>query len=144
MRLLTCSTVLVLLSSLTSDGYAEGKPVKLRRELAGSVLIADKEEVDYQLKTAPEYITNAQSLKKVWTRWKIRGQLPKVDFTKEIVVVAAGKGVKIKLDARLDDGGNLEVRGLESLDTKSGFRYVLATVSREGIKTVNKHELPKE
>jgi hypothetical protein len=53
-------------------------------------------------------------------------------------------GSKLRLSATLDDKGNLEVLGMATSDLRPGFRYVIATVSREGIKTVNGKMLPKE
>ena len=49
-----------------------------------------------------------------------------------------------QLCANLDDKGNLDVLGFGTRDIRPGFRYVLGIVSREGVKTVNKKDLPKE
>jgi hypothetical protein len=46
--------------------------------------------------------------------------------------------------AKLDDQGNLQVLGNATTDSAPGFRYVIATVPREGVKTVDGKELPKE
>ena len=46
--------------------------------------------------------------------------------------------------ANLDDNGDLTVLGLGTRDIGPGFRYVLGVVSRKGVKTVNKKEVPKE
>ena len=141
MRTLACLVTMcaiVLVTGIASEARAESKPVKFTNEWKGSV--AD----ETQQKDAPEVITNTEVLEKLWKAWKIEGKTPKVDFTKEIVVVGTGGGSKLSLNARLDDKGNLELLGLATADAVPGFRYVLATVSREGIKTVNKKELPKE
>ena len=69
--------------------------------------------------------------------------MPDIDFTKQIVLVSTSRGSKLELMARLDDG-NLEVIGFGTKDLRPGFRYVLATVSLEGVKTVNKKPLPQE
>jgi hypothetical protein len=110
--------------------------VKFTHEWKGSV---DDEDLQ---KNAPACITSAKGLEKLWKDWKVEGQVPKVDFSKEIVVIATGQGSGLNLSARLDDEGDLALLGMGTLDFVPGFRYVLATVSREGVKTVNKKKLP--
>ena len=70
--------------------------------------------------------------------------MPKVDFDKEIVIVSTTRGSQLRLSAQLEDNGNLQILGIATRDLRPGFRYVMGTVSREGVKTVNKKELPKE
>jgi hypothetical protein len=141
MRLLACLTCLcgfVLLSPFTPQVRAETKPVKLINEWKGSVADETKQ------KTAPECITTAKALGQLWMAWGIAAKVPSVDFAKQIVIVGTAGGSRLNLTARLDDNGNLEVLGMQTLDIAPGFRYVIATVGREGIKTVNKKVLPSE
>jgi len=70
--------------------------------------------------------------------------MPKVDFTKEIVILGTTSGSRLGLSARLDDKGDLQIIGFGTADFGPGFRYVIGTVPRAGVKTVNKKELPKE
>jgi len=116
--------------------HARCGEIKFTREWKGSV---DDEDLR---KNAPARITSAKVLKKLWKDWKIEGQVPEVDFAKEIVVIGTGKGSLVNLSARLDDEGDLELLCMSTLDFVPGFRYVLATVDREGVKTVNKKKLP--
>jgi hypothetical protein len=44
----------------------------------------------------------------------------------------------------LDDKGNLSLLSMATLDLRPGFRYVIATVSREGVKTIEGKPLPME
>jgi len=120
------------------QGSTMSRPVKFSTEWKGEV--AD----EARLKGAPEVITSNKALEKLWQDWGVAGKAPEVDFAKEIVVVGTTRGSRISLSARLDDKGNLEVLGLATRDLRPGFRYVLAAVPREGIKTVNRKELPKE
>ena len=123
---------------LTSDALAQRKAVKPSKEWTGSV--EDKKLA----KGAPECITSAKGLQKLWNAWKLADKAPEVNFTKEIVVVTTTEGSKLKLFAALDEKGNLRVGGLGTRDLRPGFRYVIATVSKEGVITVNGKELPKE
>jgi hypothetical protein len=132
------SAVLVALlglAVLAPQGRAEKKEVKPVKEWKGSVADADLS------KDAPDYVADAKALEKIWKKWGVEGKVPEVDFKKEIVIVSTTAGGRLTLSARLDDKGNLEVLGLATRDFKPGFRYVIATVSREGVKTVNGKEL---
>jgi hypothetical protein len=111
------------------------KPVK---EWSGSV---DDEEL---AKEAPEFITEAKELEKLWKSWKLADKVPEVDFDKELVVVTTTVGSKLSLFANRDEKGNLTVGGVATQDIGPGFRYVIATLSRDGIKTVNGKELSRK
>ena len=87
-------------------------------------------------------ISSADALAKLWKDWNITAPMPEVDFSREIVVVTTTRGSRLRLMLTLDDNGNLEVGGISTRDLRPGFRYVIATVSREGVKTVNGQELP--
>src|SRR2546428_7849376 len=77
-------------------------------------------------KDAPEVITSAKGLAKVWNAWRIEGKMPKVDFDKVLVVAVYSAGSKLNLaGATLDEKGNLQVLGMGTLDLAPGFRYVL-------------------
>ena len=117
---------------------AEKKEVKLVKQWTGSV------EDEKLAKDAPEVITDAKAFEKLWKAWKVGDKVPEVDFTKEIVILSTTSGSKISLSPSLDDKGNLSVLGAATADFGPGFRYVIATVSREGVKKVNGKDLPKE
>ena len=114
------------------------KAVKLTQQWKGSV--AD----EALQKGAPDFLADQKALEKLWKEWKIEHKLPKLDFRKELVILVTTKGSRLNLSAQLDDKGNLQVLGEQTADLRPGFRYVLATVPREGIKTVNKKPLPSE
>src|SRR5207237_2798244 len=126
---LVCLVVVVLFALETR---AEPTKVNFIMEWKGSV---DDEAMQ---KLAPECITTQKALEKLWTAWRVPARLPKIDFTKEMVVVVTAGGSRLDVSARLDDKGNLDVLGLATLDAVPGFRYFIATVSRDGVKTVNK------
>src|SRR5262245_63167753 len=129
---------LMLVALLAPSVCAEKKEVKLIKQWTGSV------EDEKLAKEAPEVITDAKALENVWKAWKVGDKVPEVDFSKEIVIVATTPGSKISLSPSLDDKGNLAVLGPATADLGKGFRYVIATVSREGVKKVNGKDLPKE
>jgi hypothetical protein len=66
-----------------------------------------------------------------------------VNFDREIVLVARTAGSRLTLKASLDEKGDLKALGLATRDLRKGFRYVIISVPKEGVKTVNGKELPK-
>jgi hypothetical protein len=129
---------IVVAMALTSAAQADKKDVKPTKQWSGSV------DDDKLLKDAPACITDKKGLEKLWKAWKIEDKMPDVDFTKEIVVITTSVGSKLSLMVKLDDKGNLDVGGLGTRDLRPGFRYVIATVPREGVKTINGKDLPEE
>jgi hypothetical protein len=127
----------VILALLTPAVHAQKKAVMPNKEWSGSV------EDENLAKGAPECITSAKDLEKLWKDWKLPDKAPEVDFAKELVIVTTTRGSRLKLGLTVDDKGNLQVGGLATRDLRPGFRYVIATVSKEGVKTVNGKELPK-
>jgi hypothetical protein len=136
MKVLGVLVPLAFLAVVVSDARAEKKAVKLEKEWNGSV---DDEAL---AKDAPAVISDATALENLWKAWKIEGKAPAVDFKKELVITTTTAGSRLRLAASLDDKGNLEVLGMATRDLRPGFRYVVATVSRTGVKTVNGNKLP--
>ena len=88
-------------------------------------------------------ITNAKDFAKLVKAWKVAEKAPEVNFDKEIVLVAKTGGSKLTLRASLDEKGDLKALGLATRDLRPGFRYVIISVPKEGVKTVNGKELSK-
>lgn len=133
--------VLVILvgSGWTASAFPGGKnKVKPTKEWNGSV--ADENLI----KDVPTVIVSAKSLETLWKSWKLEGKMPEVDFDKELVTCTTSRGSRLNIFLTLDEKGNLQVGGFGTRDLRPGFRYVLASVPRMGVKTVNGKELPKE
>lgn len=114
-------------------------PVKATNTWTGS---HDDEQL---AKAMPEngVITNAKDFEKLIKAWKVADKAPEVDFDRELVLVAQTRGSRLNLNASLDEKGNLRALGLATRDLRPGFRYVIISVPKEGVKTVNGKELPK-
>jgi len=95
------------------------------------------------LKAVPEFILSAREFENLWVDWKLHGSPPEVDFSTDLVAVQTTQGSRLRLSAALDDRGNLTVLGLATRDLYPGFRYVLAVLSRKGVKTINGKELSR-
>jgi hypothetical protein len=137
-RLLVCGVVAGLaLAAVAPRAWAQGKKVEITRKWSGSV--EDEKAIQ------PECITSSKGLEAVWKAWKVKGEVPRVDFSKHLVVAVYSPGSRLNLaKAALDEQGDLTLVGLGTRDIRPGFRYVLGVVSREGVKTVNKKALPKQ
>jgi hypothetical protein len=137
-RLLICAMLAgFAFAGVATQASAEERKVEITKQWSGSV------ENENLMK--PECIASTKALEAVWKAWEIKGEVPKVDFTKHLIVAVYSVGSKLDIaGAKLDDKGNLDVLGFGTRDILPGFRYVLGLVSREGVKTVNKKDLPKE
>jgi hypothetical protein len=96
-------------------------------------------------KEAPEsgLIVSQKAWDKLVKAWDIK-DAPKVDFDKEFLIVATTVGSRLHISTKLSDKGDLELSMIATDDLRPGFKYVIQSVSRAGVKTVNGKELPKE
>ena len=92
----------------------------------------------------PTVIGSAAVWKAQWKAWYLEGDVPEVDFGKKFVVIKTTVGSVLNLILRLDNKGDLKVLGMATRDLRPGFRYAMAAVAREGVKTVNGAALPTE
>jgi hypothetical protein len=118
---------------------ADPTPLKPTNTWMGSV---DDEKLAEEM---PENgaITSAKDFEKLVKAWKVAEKVPEVNFDKEIVLVAKTQGSVLKLNPALDEKGDLKALGFASRDLRPGFRFVIVSVPKEGVKTVNGKELPK-
>ena|GEM_PF-843733 len=132
--------VTFLLSSLlsTSVCFGDNQTLKPIREWRGSV--AD----ETLLNDASTIITSTTELQKLWTSWKIKGKRPKIDFTRQLAAIVTSRGSGLNMMTSLEADGNLKVNGFGTMDLRPGFRYVISTFNREGIKSVNGKPLTGE
>jgi hypothetical protein len=87
-------------------------------------------------------IADAKGFEKLVKAWNVE-KVPALDFTNELVLVDTTVGSSLNLTAILDESGNLKVTSIATRDFGPGFRYVIISVSKEGVKTVNGKPLPK-
>jgi hypothetical protein len=120
-----------------SDAQAQKKALKPTKDWSGSV------EDEALAKGAPTVITETRVLEELWKSWKLADKAPTVDFSKELVVLTTTRGSKLNLSLNLTEKGDLQVLGLATRDLRPGFRYVIASVSREGVQSVNGAALAK-
>lgn len=130
---------LSVVALLMPGARADAKQVKPTGTWTGSV---DDEKL---MKDAPGIVTRAEVFEKLWKDWKILDK-PEVDFTKEfLLVLTVPKGRFIgRPTLSLDAKGDLGLNAQATVEALPGFRYWIAKVSREGVKTFGGKALPKD
>jgi hypothetical protein len=133
-------TAAALAAAFVSMAVAdEPKKAKSTVELSGSV----EDEALQKEAPAGGVVVSAKGWEKLAKAWGIKDPA-KVDFDKELLVVATSGGSRLNVTAKVDAKGDLKVIGLGTRDLRPGFRYAIKSVSKDGVKTVDGKELPKE
>jgi hypothetical protein len=83
-----------------------------------------------------------EAFAKLWKAWR-EGEVPKIDFAKQFVlVIAMPENARVAIDLKLDAKGNLEIEYSTTERSSNGMTYVIVVLEREGIKSVRKVPLP--
>lgn len=131
----------LLLSAAAFSPFAtadEKDPKKPAVVLSGSI---DDESLQKEM-PANGLITSEKGWEKLAKTWGIKDS-PKVDFSKHVLIVGTWKGSSFDLRPTVKDG-DLTVGAAGTKDLRPGFRWKVQSHPREGIKTVQGKELPKE
>jgi hypothetical protein len=94
-------------------------------------------------------IAGRQGWERLWKAWQFAKELPTVDFTNNLILVAACPGpnairINDRWDAVLRIKGDLKFQHSFTEKGGDGFRYLIMRVGRDGVKTVNGKEIPKD
>ena len=122
---------IIMLALATNAIAEERKPLETLKEWRGD------NPNEALSKDAPKYIVNSKDLEKLWKTWDIKEKLPEIDFSKELLLIETTRGSRLNLKATLDEKGNIQALGLATRDLRPGFRYVMITVSKTGVKSIN-------
>ena len=117
----------------------EGEAIKPLKSWTGRISVE-------QAKLAPKdgYIVKQKVLDTLWKDWGIKGDAPKVDFDKNIVLTAmvtsSGMGINPSLDKK---SGNLEVTVIATADITRDYGFHVVLIPRAGIKTIGGKAIEK-
>ena len=130
MKTFLCVIGFVMIALVSTANAQDRKPLETLKEWRGD------NPNEGLAKDSPKFITNAKDLEKLWKAWDIKEKLPEIDFSKEILLVETTRGSRLNLKATLDEKGDLQPLGLATRDLREGFRYVMITVNKAGVKTI--------
>jgi hypothetical protein len=130
---------LALFTVATCGAAADPTPIQPTNRWMGS----NRDETAGKEMPANGVITTAKEFEKLIKAWNVAEKAPEVDFENEIVLVATTRGGRLSLNASLEENGNLKALAIATRDLRPGFRYVILSVPKKGIKTVNGKELPE-
>jgi len=130
MKTFLCVIGFVMIALVSTVNAQDRKPLETLKEWRGD------NPNEGLAKDSPKFITNAKDLEKLWKAWDIKEKLPEIDFAKEILLVETTRGSRLNLKATLDEKGDLQPLGLATRDLRDGFRYVMITVNKAGVKTI--------
>ncbi|MCY2970611.1 MAG: hypothetical protein NTZ30_08080 [Planctomycetota bacterium] len=130
MKTFLCVIGFVMIALVSTVNAQDRKPLETLKEWRGD------NPNEGLAKDSPKFITNAKDLEKLWKAWDIKEKLPEIDFSKEILLVETTRGSRLNLKATLDEKGDLQPLGLATRDLRDGFRYVMTTVNKAGVKTI--------
>ena len=130
MKTFLCVIGFVMIALVSTANAQDRKPLETVKEWRGD------NPNEGLTKDSPKFITNAKDLEKLWKAWDIKEKLPEIDFSKKILLVETTRGSRLNLKATLDEKGDLQSLGLATRDLRPGFRYVMITVNKAGIKTI--------
>ncbi|MBY0327497.1 MAG: hypothetical protein K2Q30_11305 [Gemmataceae bacterium] len=130
MKTFLCVIGFVMIALVSTANAQDRKPLETLKEWRGD------NPNEGLAKDSPKFITNAKDLEKLWKAWDIKEKLAEIDFAKEILLVETTRGSRLNLKATLDEKGDLQSLGLATRDLRPGFRYVMITVNKAGIKTI--------
>lgn len=131
-----------LFSFNTVADAAEAKEIKPVKQWTGTIEKALQREAPAQ-----GYIVSEKALVHLWQAWKIKDEMPIVDFEKELVlVITLQTGGYFSKNAEVDDQGDLSVKILTSahLSLDHKYKYVITLIKRDGIKTIHGKAIEKE
>jgi hypothetical protein len=143
MRLPILSMMVALLFGLVLSLGAAGQE---KKSLKPTQRWGGKSDDEDKKKAAPKsgYLTTQDSFEKLWTAWGVKGEAPKIDFTKQIVFVQFAGGPNPPASSySLDRKGNLTVEIKQTLLDGPGYGFGIDVLDREGIKTYNGKPLEK-
>lgn len=110
-----------------------------------SLLVKGSIDDEALMTMAPSFIVDATVLDNLAKKWDITDKIPyDLDFDKKIVVISTSASGDLKTTYKLDATGNISIGSSVSIDFDPvpGFRYVIAVLNREGIKTISGKPIP--
>jgi hypothetical protein len=95
-----------------------------------------------KLAPAAGYVADARSWSRLWAAWRPDEKLPRLDFSKQLVLVGTVPGPNnVLLRPMMDSKGALRFIVGGTRKAGPGFGYKLLAIGRTGVKTINGNPL---
>ena len=130
-RFIAAFSLVTLLSAIT---FAAASVVERTGMWSGKI----KDETLRKLAPQSGFVADAETWKKLWTAWRPKDELPKVDFAKELILVGPVPGPNhVVMQPTIEESRNVKFTVFGTEIAGPGFGYKLIKMVRDGVKTVN-------
>jgi hypothetical protein len=133
------------LPALDTSSVGEPKPIPTELKAERPTVALSGDILDEKLQQAAPVagvIVSQKGWDMLVKAWGLK-DVPKVDFNKELLVVGTWRGTIFDLTPVVTKGDlSIVIKGTK--DLAPGFRWMIVSVKREGIKTLQSKELPRE
>ena len=82
-------------------------------------------------------ISDFNSVKQLWDRWKVNGNPPLLDFKKDLIIYLDVRSSGVDWSPTVDAMGNLDLHGAADPDHPPCVSFVIGVIDRDGIRTLN-------
>lgn len=88
-------------------------------------------------------LRTSEELAHLWKAWQIKAALPKVDFSRHLLLVYTATSSVFQLRSlSVDAGGDLKAVLVATPDMTADYAYIIALVDRAGVKSIEGRPLP--
>ena len=102
-----------------------------------------EDESRMSLAPATNFVADAASFEKLWKAWRPDEAVPKINFRRALILVAAVQGPnRAMANPQLDDKGEVNFLVASTRRGGPGFGYLMLAVDRAGVRSVNGHKVP--
>jgi hypothetical protein len=89
------------------------------------------------------HVTEAATLAKLWKSWEVSDPLPKVDFSRQIVLAAIVRSGLVKfMGPVIDADGDLKKNVVATPDVPNYWSWAISVVERDGVVSVDGEPVP--
>ena len=152
-RLTLVMTSLALLTAglqITANG-AEGRKIAPVHQWAGQVgtttaITTSKQPEGPAAATTNEWggcLLSEEELDKFLRHWEITNAMPKINFQEDLALFYLGHGGPVLMRLAVEDEGNLVTDYVQTPTWSLALNYLITSVSRAGIKSVNGKSVEK-
>jgi hypothetical protein len=81
-------------------------------------------------------IANVKTWEKLWKDWNLKGDAPKIDFQKHLILFTSGNCSTVRYQSASLSNGDLKTSIINTDDIREDHAYHIIQVPRDGVKTV--------